>query len=214
MISRFTDLPPNLADLPVEARGYPVPYFVSKVKGEWEFRAVDPRKIEHADKHRLCWICGKRLVGTRKAFVIGPMCAVNRVSAEPPSHLTCARFAVVACPFLTRPMAKRRPMEGSTHKTPAGMMIERNPGVTLIWCCRDYRTQREPGGVLFRLGTPSRLEWYAEGREATGAEVAASIASGLPILQRQAQLDGPEALEALAGHLRRADRLLRLWLPA
>lgn len=209
-VSRFTELPPYIATLPVEGRGYPVPWFVSKLDGEWEFRAVDPRKIEEAHERGLCWICGKRIaLGVSRAFVIGPMCAVNRISAEPPSHLSCARFAVAACPFLTKPMAKRRPMgDEHAHGVPAGIMIERNPGVTLIWLCRTYRTQREPGGLLFRIGPPLRLEWYAEGRAATRAEVLASVDSGTPILRRQAEQDGPAALALLDTLLARAQRLL------
>jgi len=207
-VSRFPDAPPQIAALKVEARGYPVPYFVSWVSGVPEFRAVDPRKIERAHNRGTCWICGEPLTGQVKAFVIGPMCAVNRISAEPPSHPDCARFAVVACPFLSRPMAKRRPMEGGTAKVPAGIMIERNPGVTLIWFCRAYRTQREPEGILFRVGTPHRLEWYCEGRAATRAEVLHSVETGEPLLRRQAEADGPEAVQHLDVLLARAEKLL------
>lgn len=206
-VSRFPDAPPQIQALKVEARGYPVPYFVSWLAGLPEFRAVDPRKIERAHNRGLCWICGEPIAGQVKAFVIGPMCAVNRISAEPPSHPDCARFAATACPFLTKPMAKRRHMEGA-HGPPAGLMIERNPGVTLIWFCRAYRTLKEPGGLLFRIGTPHRLEWYAEGRQATRAEVLASVESGQPILRAQAEADGPEAVQYFETLLARAQKLL------
>jgi len=147
------------------------------------------------------------MTGQVRAFVIGPMCAVNRISAEPPSHPDCARFAATACPFLTRPMAKRRPMEGQ-RDPPAGLMIERNPGVTLVWHCRAYRTLRVDGGILVKIGSPHRLEWFAEGRPATRAEVLESVRTGEPILRRQAELDGPEAVVLFETMLERAERLL------
>jgi hypothetical protein len=205
--SRFPDAPAAIQALKVDARGYPVPYFVSWIAGEPEFRAVDPRKIERAHNRGLCWICGEPMAGQVRAFAIGPMCAINRLSAEPPGHVECVRFAVTACPFLSRPMAKRRPMEGQMHP-PAGLMIQRNPGVTLIWHCRAYRKLRIDGGLLFRIGSPHRLEWFAEGRPATRAEVLESFETGEPILRRQAELDGPKAVELFETMLERAERLL------
>ena len=133
--SRFPDAPPEIARLPVEARGYPVPHFVSWVDGAPEFRAVDSRKIAETDRRRVCWICGGNLGGVL-CFAIGPMCIVNRVAPEPPSHLSCCRFAVTACPFLSKPMAKRRPMERGSYAPAPGIMIERNPGVIALWQTR------------------------------------------------------------------------------
>jgi hypothetical protein len=194
--SRFPDAPAPIAKLKVESRGFPVPWFVPWYEGQPEFRAVDPHQIAYAHKHGLCWICGGKLLGDLKAFTIGPMCAVNRASAEPPSHLACSRFAVRACPFLTKPMAKRRPIGDLPHAPAAGIMLDRNPGATLIWKTRTYRTERDPNGILFRLGSPIGVEWYAEGRQATREEIMASITSGLPLLADMARAEGPEA-EAL-----------------
>jgi hypothetical protein len=207
-LSRFPEAPPGIAALPVEERGFPVAWFVPWVKGQPEFRAVDPSRIRQADLRGLCWICGRKL-GAMKVFVIGPMCAVNRVSAEPPSHLACARFAVVACPFLSRPLAKRLPLDDLPHAPPPGLMIDRNPGVTLLWQTQSYRTETQPeGGMLFRIGSPQKTEWYAQGRPATRAEVIESIESGLPILRDYAVADGPEALTALRGAIERAVKLV------
>jgi hypothetical protein len=206
--TRFPDAPPQIAALKVEARGYPTPWFVSYVDGEPEFRAVDPRKIHYADKHGLCWICGRPFAGSLRSFTIGPMCAVNRVSPEPPQHKDCARFAAVSCPFLSRPMAKRRPINEGGYKATAGIMIERNPGVTLVWDTRSYRTMREGDGLLFFLGPPVSWSWYAEGREATRDEIMESIRTGLPLLAKEAAMDGPEALDLLEKQTRRAMKMV------
>jgi hypothetical protein len=206
--SRFSDMPLNVAALPVEARGYPVPWFTPWINGLPEFRAVDPSRIREADQKGLCWICGRKL-GGRKAFVIGPMCAVNRISVEPPSHLECARFAVVACPFLSRPLAKRAPTDDLPHSSPPGVMIERNPGVTLIWLTQTYRSVKQPeGGLLFRIGTPLQTEWYAQGRTATRAEILESIETGLPELARYARQEGRDSLAALRLAVERAVKLV------
>ena len=79
-------------------------------------------------------------------------------------------------------------------RPPAGIMLKRNPGVTLVWVTRNYKPFKAEGGVLFRLGDPGRVEFYAEGRKATRDEIMASIDSGMPILRGMAEQDGPEAV--------------------
>lgn len=74
-------------------RGFPVPWFVDWVPASQdggtvlipEFRAMDGEKLVAAINQRLCWVCGEGL-GKFMTFVAGPMCGINRTSAEPPSH--------------------------------------------------------------------------------------------------------------------------------
>ncbi|MGF6641843.1 hypothetical protein [Paraburkholderia sp. MM6662-R1] len=201
-------MPDRIRRLPVSEKGYPVPYFVAWIDGVPDFRVSDPEKLVKCVRQYRCWICGEPL-SRYVAFNIGPMCAVNRISAEPPSHTDCALFAAKACPFLTLPKAVRResnlPAEISD---PAGVMIDRNPGVALVWITKEFRRMRADGGagVLFQIGDPTETFWFAEGREATTQEVMDSIASGLPILQKLATQDGPEAVRELAMMTREAMR--------
>jgi len=192
------DVPARIAKLPLNKAGYPVPWFVAYIDGEPDFRVIAPGTIERAMARRLCWICGERMTGPTSAFVIGPMCAVNRISAEPPSHRDCAEFAAKACPFLANPKKRRREGNKPEHDEPPGTMITRNPGVALVWVTRHWEPFREGRGYLFKVGAPSRTLWFAEGREATHDEVMASIESGLPILAEMAAKDGPEAMLALS----------------
>jgi len=207
------DLPPlpeRFRGLPVDARGYPVPFFVGWVDGVPDFRVVDGRKLRRCIKERVCWLCGQAL-GRHLAWVIGPMCAINRVSSEPPQHLECADFAARACPFLTRPGARRRAANMPEHDGAAGEMIARNPGVALVWVARDYKLHRAGGGgsgVLFQVGESTELRWYCEGRRALPSEVHASIYSGLPILIKMAQSEGKDAETALASQIAAASKLL------
>lgn len=177
--ARFTKLPTH--------RGFPVPWFVAVIDGVPDFRVIGPDKIPLAHNRRLCWLCGQRL-GSYLTFVVGPMCAVNRISSEPPSHTECAEFAAVACPFLSRPhMVRREGRMPDGVDPPAGVGLKRNPGVTLLWTTRSYTVRRVAAheanpGVLFEMGDPLKVQCFAEGRTATRAEIRASIESGLPLL--------------------------------
>ncbi len=194
--SDLPERPARIARLPLDERGYPVPWFVAWIDGKPDFRVIRPHGIEVAHKHKTCWLCGEPL-GRYGAFLIGPMCGINRTIAEPPSHRECAEYAVRACPFLTRPFAKRneRGLEGTFE--PAGVMIKRNPGVTLLWVTREWRPFRVDNGYLFRLGDPTDVAFYREGRAATRSEVEASVTSGLPLLEEPAREQGPHAIAAL-----------------
>lgn len=201
-------LPARMASLPRDKHGRVVPWFVAWIDGAPDHRIIRPDGPTDALRLNLCWLCGKQM-SAYKAFVIGPMCAVNRVSAEPPSHRDCAEYSARVCPFLTRPNMNRRDRgKPSDVKQPAGVMLTRNPGVTLIWVTKTYKLERQPDGVLFRIGDPFHVEWLCEGRTATRAEVQASIDTGLPLLRAEADHDGPRAHAELDRMVAVAERLL------
>lgn len=194
-----SDLPPipeRMRLLPIDARGYPVPWFVDWINGQPDFRVMDRRKWWLSIRFGDCWLCGEP-VGKFKTFVIGPMCAVNRTTSEPGCHWACAEFAAMACPFMTLPRAQRRDANLPPHQHQAGFPLERNPGATCLWTTTLFElfdAQREAGpvpganpGQLIRLGEPKSVHWYAEGRPATREEVWASIESGLPVLEDAAR---------------------------
>lgn len=167
-----------------------------------DFRVIGVDKLGDAVRFGLCWVCG-RPRGRHAAFVVGPMCAVNRVSPEPPSHLDCARYAATACPFLATPtMVRRTSNLPATRVAAAGTTITRNPGVALVWSSRTWRPFTAPrpdggAGVLFDVGEPTATRWYAHGRPATRGEVTASIEAGLPLLRDEAARAGPAGLALL-----------------
>jgi hypothetical protein len=185
----LTELPDRIARLPVDHRGYPVPWFVALVNGEPEFRAMDPKKWQIAVKTRRCWVCGDPL-GAYLWFVLGPMCGINRTTAEPPCHHNCAEWSAVNCPFLSRPHMVRREDElinSSLTANVAGEALTRNPGVTLLWGTKSFSLFDDgKGRPLIHIGDPIHIRWYAEGRPATRAEVVNSIQTGLPKLMEMA----------------------------
>jgi len=177
-------LPSRMQTLPVDERGYVVPWFVDWLDGKPEFRAMDPRKWVRAVKEKLCWVCGQRL-GRFMVFVAGPMCGINRTSGEPPCHLECAQWSARNCPFLANSAAIRRVDEvvGADMSNAAGLALTRNPGVTMLWTCLDYSVFDDGHGKpLIHMGDAHRVEWYAEGKSATRAQIEESISSGLPAL--------------------------------
>lgn len=187
--------PDRIAKLPVNHAGYPAPYFVAWIDGQPDFRVIGRGRLDDAMRFNLCWLCGQPR-GANAAFVIGPMCAINRISAEPPSHRDCAIYAATACPFLTTPgMVRRENRLPEDATDPDGEMIRRNPGVALVWVTRTWKLLAHHR--LFDVGDPIETLWYAEGREATRSEVLASIDSGLPIL-RDAANGEPRPDRALA----------------
>jgi hypothetical protein len=197
-------MPDRIAKLPRDEVGRPVPRFVATVDGKPDFRIMDPEHLRRAIRLGVCWTCGETL-GGHKHFVIGPMCAVNRVSAEPPSHNDCATYSAQACPFLTNPNKTRREANMPQTAEPAGVMIARNPGVTLVWGTKKHTVFGDGGGgILFNIGEPTSVAWYTEGREATRSEVLASIDSGLPILREMAVEEGPRAVGKLDAMVERA----------
>lgn len=205
---RHLELPERMQRLPIDERGFPVPYFVPWIDGKPEFRGFDGEKMVICVRHRRCWLCGEPL-GKFMVFVIGPMCAVNRVSAEPPSHRECALYAVQACPFLTQPKMRRNEKDMPEHLEPAGLMLRRNPGCTLMWTTLKYSIFKDGrGGALFNVGDPERVEFFAEGRAATREEVMASIDSGMPTLREMAERDGPDAVAELGQQYSKAMELV------
>lgn len=193
----FTEtLPRRMRALAIDARGYPVPWFVASFNGKPDFRVIDAAKFTRARKFGRCWICGESL-GVNKALVVGPMCVVNRTAPEPPSHLDCAEFAARFCPFLANPHAQRR-----DAKLPAAALtmhpdnLTHNPSVVAVWHTRTIVPFHSGGGVLFRFGDPLGVTWYHDGREATRDEVVAAFRAGFPTFLEQARARGVDVLEA------------------
>lgn len=204
----FLDMPERIRRLPLDQRGFPIPKFVEWIDGAPDFRLMSTEHFAACMHHRRCWICGEPL-GVNMAFVIGPMCGINRLSPEPPSHRDCARFAARNCPFLSQPMARRRERNMPEHRVVAGTMIERNPGVCAVWVTKGYRTFKpDGGGVLFLIGDPVAVEWYAQGRAATRAQIDRSVVTGYPLLEAEAARQGGRAMAVLSQSRRDFERLL------
>lgn len=217
------DVPSRMATLPIDPkRGHPVPFFVAWFdaagkevaagEGVPDYKVINSKAMRTCFNNNRCWLCGQNLYRLR-AHVIGPMCAINRTTSEPGSHIECASYAVRVCPFLSNPVARMAATEVKlkTHPglmPPAGFFLERNPGVACIWLSPRAKPMTVPGGngVLFQLPSPVSVSWWCKGREATRAEIVSSINGGLPTLIKLAGDEG--ALPELARFISRMKPLL------
>jgi hypothetical protein len=209
-------LPVRLAHLPVDDRGYPVPWFVGWVAPTAgaapvpDFRTMDPDKWRMAVTARVCWVCGQPL-GRWLAFPIGPMCAITRTTSEPPCHRECAEWSIRNCPFLSQPRQVRRTEDMPAGvEEPGGIALTRNPGVTCLWITRSYEVFDAGGKPLITVGALESISWWREGRAATRAEVEDSVDGGMLNLLAAARVDGPFAV----AELEKAVTRFRLHLPA
>lgn len=200
-------LPAYMRDLPLSEQGYPIPYFVGMDNGRPNFQLADTRKWLNCTEQGRCWICGKTL-GAFKVFAIGPMAAINRISAEPPSHLDCAEYAVAACPFLLHPKAKRRALDETLPLVmPPGVHTEHNPGVMLLWTTKSSTFNSRARPSIIHLGEPTTVRWYSEGKAANRLQATAAMDDARERLSEMC------ANNAQLKHLADATERLRKHLP-
>lgn len=183
-------MPARIRALPVSDKGFPVPWFVQEIDGKPDFRVADTRKMYVGFTQRRCWICGQHL-GRNGALLVGPMCVINRVSAEPPSHRDCAEFAVRACPFLVNPRSRRNDKGLPEEVMVNNGMVLGNPGVMALWVTRAWDVMRTgKDGVLFTFEDPTEVTWWTEGRPATGMEALNALRMGAMRLAEVAAENG------------------------
>lgn len=193
------EIPPRMRRLPLDKAGRPIPWFVADIDGVRDPRVADSAKWAEAVRFGRCWVCGGP-TGVNLAFVIGPMCAVNRVTAEPGCHRECAIYSARACPFLATPTMRRRErgLDEYDLGPEPGTPIKRNPGVTAVWMTREWSLMKTDTGPLVSLGEPIDVLWFTQGRAATRDDCEAAITSGLPALVAACDADDdPEGSRAI-----------------
>lgn len=110
-------IPLCMRHLPLDPRGYPIPYVVLRdANGGAHFTVNDDRLTERCRRLDLCPICGDKLFRGRW-FVGGPASAFdpNGAYLDTGMHDECAHYALRACPYLAAPKYSRR-LEGATLK--------------------------------------------------------------------------------------------------
>jgi len=167
-------LPTRMLKLPVDQRGYPVPWFVIWIDGKPDHRVVDMEKVRRAILEKRCFTCGEKL-GKYLTFNVGPVSLLSTISAEPPSHLECIEYAMQACPFLSRPYAHRRVTGLPEGTVDVEGMLEHHPIVMTAYTTQGYQTRNANPGILFKLLPPTSVVWWCEGRKATREECEAGI---------------------------------------
>jgi hypothetical protein len=195
---RFDNIPARMRNRPIDHRGFPVPWFVSNKlpDGRWDFVHVDPKRLETAYRRGLCTLSGEPL-GKFVSFVVGPMCIINRVAAEPPCIPELGKWAATVCPFLSQPLAKRPAhdpqAEKQAEKNVPGLMVPDNPGGCVVWTVRksDFERGRDR---LYRFGDPVEVTFWTKGRMATPTEALGLFEARAAKLAEFASAEGPHAM--------------------
>lgn len=107
-MSKHFTIPPELEHLPIDERGYPIPFFVGKINGKINFKYQDRKKMEACIQHRWCPICAKRLDKVFSYVITGPRGLKNRVVSDAPMHRLCAEFTLQACPHIHFQKSERK----------------------------------------------------------------------------------------------------------
>lgn len=208
--TEFAGLPDRIARLPLDERGFPIPWFVAWFGGKPDFRVIHTPRYRQAWDGQLCWVCGQKL-GSFRAWVMGPVSLIEGATPEPPAHLDCGQFAARRCPYLANPRMRRNGRALPAHGQAAGVTLEVEGGLTAIWITkgRGARPVEASGGAMFELDPPVRVEWYREGRVASPDEARAGLALGVPLLRAAVARQGPAALADLERRILKVER----WLP-
>lgn len=204
----MVDAPGAMHGRPIDHRGFYVPWFVTGKddRGLWDFTRVDPRRVREGYERQVCFVSGEPL-GRYRSFVIGPMCCINRITAEPPVKREVAEWSVRVCPWISNPAARRPEKADGELLTAPGIMIKDNPGICAIWTVEraNYRMGRDR---LIRLGDPTHLEFYTQKRKATQEEIRKAMVQGAAKLMAIAEPEGEEAIQLLERYLTDFGRMI------
>lgn len=174
-------MPPRIARLDRDKRGYPIPWNVLRGKDDAAiFTVNDDRKAWRAIRERLCPICGERL-GRWLWFVGGPRSAFDPHGwyLDLPAHEECAEYALATCPYLAAPNYSKRVDVADPSMLPPEAkilldetMISDRPAVfVMVTGCGIEFQRRDPLQPYVRPGRPL-IEWrfWRHGKHITEQE--------------------------------------------
>lgn len=157
MKHNFT-IPVIMEHLPLDERGYPIPYFAPLVDGKYDFRYQDPHKKEICLKYNKCSVCGKPLFDKSFWFITGPIGLANQVVSDAPMHEDCGRFSMEVCPHLQFQKAERRSEEEIIAQSQqAGIMTK--PNVLFLIKADKYKLMFDHIHIKFRPVKTFRYEY-------------------------------------------------------
>ena len=176
---RAIPLPREMAKLPRDARGYPIPFLVLIDKsGQPQFTINDHKKAILCRKEGRCAICGRRFTNHPVSFhremwfVGGSRCFLHAHGAfiDPPMHYECAAYALRVCPFLA---ARRYTVRIDDAKLdpanmPDDMALVRREGMAPalperfgLGLC--YRYNYRPHEGIYTVPEWAYVEWWKDG---------------------------------------------------
>lgn len=186
-----TPMPPRVAALPRDERGYPIPATAFRnAAGVPDFRVIDAAQNQRLMRSHRCGICGE-VMGKYVAFVGGKASMASRCFYDIGMHKECAEYALKTCPFLAAPKfaytrALAEPPEGVAFEELSGSTDR--PRLFGLGITREGYVQtnivagkflKEP---VIRAGEWHTLAWWMGGKEVNLKDFlvqAAQIEAGL-----------------------------------
>jgi hypothetical protein len=210
-------IPPHMQELPLDKRGYPVPYFVQWVNGVPDFRVSNMRRIYECTNKKLCMICGKALNKDEGCvFAVGPLSTLTQTNDEPPMHRACAEFSAQVCPWMLHPGMKRIPKPLPDGTMSAGQLEAVgaiNGGAPKVWALYDTDSYiaeaQENRTILYFMGEPREIHWWKAGRRATREEVLEALTDTVAFMKAYPGCESPEVQK----HYDDRFTELGLWVP-
>lgn len=172
-------IPPRMRNLPLDKRGYPIPYTVL-VEGGDVFFTINREDLRmKCLREDRCPICGTKLFRGRW-FVGGPGSGLlpNGSYRDPPMHDECAHYALKVCPWLVVTEYDKRIshlFEPQTVATVDPTVIPDKPPlfVALMAVSQDIISVMTPEGAQIHIrpkGTFRKREYWRGGEQLSQAE--------------------------------------------
>jgi len=168
---RDVPVPPRMAHLKRDRRGYPIFYTIQPQGPITEGMAVDFRVLNlnhhvRCARERRCGICGQRIDGPRLFFLGGPMCVKARIFGDAMVHEECAHYARRVCPFLINARRQYSTLPpDDTYQDPN--VIRTKPDRLVLYVTSEYRLMPPDnlGKPVFLVKPASECLWFTnEGR--------------------------------------------------
>jgi hypothetical protein len=144
-------MPPQIAKLPRDHRGYPIFKMVTYPDGGHNFTGQSGDTVIECVEKKLCAICGEEL-GPVVAFLgpIGIFDVERRNVSDPPMHRECVEYAARVCPFILMGGWDREGKKGwNPEHSPEGTVGAERPGKLVMLIVDEYAVYWSQEGQPF-----------------------------------------------------------------
>lgn len=154
-------MPPGIAALDRDPRGYPIFFVIQPPEGrQLSFKAVNPANQYLCGQRKLCAICGQRLL-YRFVFTGSVDDCKARMFGEGPMHRECLAYARQVCPFF---LNRYEP----AHEEPIDPLIKRSEVFVAthldLWAIYETRGIKRfgdyHGTIMFVPEAPTKVEVF------------------------------------------------------
>jgi hypothetical protein len=158
-------MPPDIAALPKDARGYPIPRSaVILPDGTPDFRTINQQVWAELLGKRRCAICGGKM--GLFTFVGGPKSVSTHSFIDGPMHQACAEYALAVCPFLAAPKfayRKSAPEIAGLDVHVNEQMSTERPAYFGLAVTSGYKVHLYGGEYVIRPDMYVYTEWWKDG---------------------------------------------------